>query len=58
VEDFELMKNAKYDIIPNSTFSWWAAWLNENADKIIIAPKVWFKHWRSFDPVPESWIKI
>ncbi|MDR3177470.1 MAG: alpha-1,2-fucosyltransferase [Campylobacteraceae bacterium] len=58
LEDLELMKNAKHNIIANSSFSWWAAWLNENKDKIIIAPKVWFKHRVDFDPVPDSWVKL
>ncbi|MDR0580024.1 MAG: alpha-1,2-fucosyltransferase [Campylobacteraceae bacterium] len=58
LEDLELMKNAKHNIIPNSSFSWWAAWLNANKDKIVIAPKIWFKDRDGFDPVPESWIKI
>jgi hypothetical protein len=58
LEDFALMKYCKYNIIPNSSFSWWAAWLNENKDKIVIAPKVWFKHRDGFDPVPDSWVKL
>ena len=45
VEEFEIMKKYKNIIISNSTFSLWAALLNENNDNLIIAPENWFiKH--------------
>ena len=55
IEDFWLMSQCKHHIIANSTFSWWGAWLNNNPDKIVIAPG---GGWNNRDLIPKSWITI
>jgi len=57
-KDMQLMSLCKHNIIANSSFSWWGAWLNGYAEKIVIAPDIWFRDVPMQDIVPEKWIKI
>ena len=59
--DIILMSKCKYNIIANSTFSWWGGYLNSNLDKVVISPKKWFTEKMGLnesDIIPTSWIKI
>ena len=61
LEDFYLMTQCKHNIIANSTFSWWAAYLNNNKEKIVIAPKKWYSdnsYYNSKDVYPRSWVVL
>lgn len=61
IVDLLLMSKCKHNIVCNSSFSWWGAWLNNNAGKIVIAPKKWFKknpRYSSEYIIPADWLKI
>ncbi|MDC3174673.1 alpha-1,2-fucosyltransferase [Candidatus Pelagibacter sp.] len=55
--DMYLMSLCKSNIIANSSFSWWSAWLNNKTDKIIYAPKNWFNDQSisTIDLIPKTW---
>lgn len=58
--DMQLMSMCKHNIIANSSFSWWGAWLNNSSDKIVIAPAKWFNDPKinARDLIPDEWLKI
>ncbi len=59
-EELVLMSQCRHNIIANSSFGWWGAWLNQNHDKIVVAPSKWtLKDQKSYkDIIPSTWHKI
>lgn len=59
-EQMYLMTLCKHNIIANSSFAWWGAWLNKNPNKIVIGPKQWLvgKTADQLEILPKEWIQI
>lgn len=61
VDDFEdllIMMNCKHSIMINSTYHWWGARMNDNPDKIVVAPQKWFFDDKPIDIIPPNWVRI
>jgi hypothetical protein len=61
IDDLYMMSLCKNNIISNSSFSWWGAWLNENGDKKIFYPRKWFGEFtniNTLDICPNDWVGL
>lgn len=60
VEDLRLMSACRHHILANSSFSWWGAWLDPRPEKIVVAPKQWFRRtdMNTVDLLPAGWIRL
>ena len=61
IDELNLMHSCKHFIIANSTFSWWGAWLSQHPEKIVVAPKQWFKNVETNKKckiIPKDWTRI
>lgn len=63
--DMQIMSLAKHNIIANSTYSWWGAWLNNNPEKVCIGPHFWYNPMfidknkiKNLNIIPQNWIQI
>jgi hypothetical protein len=62
-EDLTLMAGCRHHVIANSSFSWWAAWLNPSSEKVVIGPHAWFapselRKVSTRDLYPEGWVLV
>lgn len=58
-QDMMLMSHCHHHIIPNSTFSWWGAWLSTREEGIIVCPNHWYAHDNGQVPMyPDSWLRV
>lgn len=57
-QDMFLMSACQHHVISNSTFSWWGAWLGSFKNKLVLAPRIWFKHKATPYIYSQDWVMV
>jgi hypothetical protein len=56
--DLFVLSRCRDIVITNSSFGWWAAWLNRNPGKVVVRPELWLEGLPTHDTCPDEWISI
>lgn len=56
--DMQLMTLCRHNVIANSSFSWWGAWLGTQSDKVVYCPEIWVNGDVKNDPICDNWVRI
>jgi hypothetical protein len=56
--EFYLLTKCRHIIVTNSTFGWWAAWLNQNPNQRVVCPTTWFSGYDKSELCPDTWIQV
>ena len=54
IEDMYIMSRCKHNVVANSSYSWWGAWLNVNEEKRVVCPDL--ENHEDF--FPEEWERV
>ena len=58
-QEMYLMSRCKHNVIPNSTFAWWGAYMNPNKNKVVVCPSLWSRDSQDFKYlIPHEWTRL
>ena len=57
-DQLKLLSLCNHQVISNSSFSWWAAWLGKTTDQVVVYPRFWFANQTNLESMPAGWISM